>query len=260
MNANLSPRPEEFEQLLKLARAVVLVRYFGFEGETKSLAGMAADQGCLVIEDLAHAPFINELYSDFAVTSLPKFFPVTSGAEIWVAEGRRPDAVQRALTSHRQNPLRWQINLLLHKLRRRIHSPAAGDQAGALVYFQEPWLGKPASRKEMEEIARHDESEIIAARRSNYQRLDERLKNSSMGRSLYPGLGPGDTPYVYPFVLGDSAGFDRARNAGIPLFRWEELAPSTCETSRDYRSKLIQVPCHQDLSADNLDLIEATLS
>ena len=260
MNKDLSPNLDAFESQLKAARAVVLVRYFGFDGNIKNLAKRAREQDCLVIEDLAHAPFIGELHGDFGVTSLPKFFPVTSGAEIWIAQSRDSDALAQILSSHRQNPVVWQLDSILARLRRGLFArkPADTEEFGAFHYFQEAGLRESVPRGTLAEIARHDESVVIEARRRNYRLLSGLFKNSSIGCPLYPGLKRGEAPYVYPYILEDTHTFGRLRNAGIPLFRWEELAPSACEISAAYRSKLIQIPCHQDLSARDLSRIEAT--
>ena len=109
------------------------------------------------------------------------------------------------------------------------------------------------------ELARHDETGIINARRRNYRLLGKLFKDSDIGVPLYPELMPHEVPYAYPCILRDAGTFARIRNAGIPLLRWEELAPSACEISAAYRSKLIQIPCHQDLSVKDLGLIEATI-
>jgi perosamine synthetase len=260
MNPDLSPKMADFENQLKAARAVVLVRYFGFTGNTQELAILAREQGCMVIEDLAHAPFIEKLYGDFGVTSLPKFYPVTCGGEIWIAADRGAEALSHFLGDYRQSPLRWQLSLVLQKLRQRLpaESGEETDSTSTYTYFQEEGLREPLSARALAETGKHDANAVIVARRENYQFLGRLLEKSSIGSPLYARLGETDVPYVFPFILDDANTFDKIRNAGIPLFRWEELAPSACEVSADYRSKLIQIPCHQDVSDEDLGLIEAT--
>ena len=95
----LNPVPADFERLLDGVRAVVLVRYFGFDKSIAKNTKIAQNSNCLVIEDLAHAPFISELYGDFGVTSLPKFYPVRAGSEILAAESRSIEALIKKLQS-----------------------------------------------------------------------------------------------------------------------------------------------------------------
>jgi perosamine synthetase len=258
MNSDLSPKMLGFAASLKAARAVVLVRYFGFDGNIAALAEMAQAEGCLVIEDLAHAPFIDQLYGDFGVTSLGKFFPVEAGSELWISRARYCEALSEKLERYTRNSLLWKLNSTIRRLRRSYFVRPRDKIGGGQVfsYFREETLWMPLSARVLPEIARHNEAEVIMLRRKNYELLDRLFSGLAIGSPLYPALQAGDVPYVYPYKIKDTATFDKIRNAGIPLFRWEELAPSACEVSNSYRGTLIQIPCHQDLTVEDLSLIE----
>jgi hypothetical protein len=60
-------------------------------------------------------------------------------------------------------------------------------------------------------------------------------------------------PYAFPLLI-DAAGmgFHRLKMAGIPLWRWEDMAITDCAISRDYRLRVLQLPCHQELRAEEL--------
>ena len=83
--------------------------------------------------------------------------------------------------------------------------------------------------------------------------------NCSLGHLLMPDLEDHVTPYVVPFLLNNEAGFNYIRQQGIQIYRWEEIVPTTCVISNKYRSLLIQLPCHQDLTKQELDYIVAVL-
>jgi len=44
------------------------------------------------------------------------------------------------------------------------------------------------------------------------------------------------------------------------MWRWEDLAVTDCEIANKYRFSLIQFPCHQGLSDEQIDWMIATLS
>jgi perosamine synthetase len=148
----------------------------------------------------------------------------------------------------------WNVSEFYRKIRAKLSDVDASHQTsrGKFRYFDPDRVGEPMSRKDIKQIFRQDHARIAAARRDNYQVLDEFFKRSRLGQSLYPNLGPNDVPYVYPFLLKKAEYFDLIRNMAIPLYRWEEICPSGCEISNIYRSRLVQFPCHQDLSDDDI--------
>ena len=87
-------------------------------------------------------------------------------------------------------------------------------------------------------------------------------------RPLYPvdatparGLGERSVPYVFPAVLADAErAFPAIRRAGIALYRWEELAASECRVSASYRTRLVQLPCHQEIDANTMNQMSERLA
>ena len=79
---------------------------------------------------------------------------------------------------------------------------------------------------------------------------------------LFDRLPTGVVPYVFPLRV-DRPGrvFVRLKTDGVPLFRWERLwndeAARTDPLSARYATELFQLPCHQDLTDDDLDWIVA---
>lgn len=123
---------------------------------------------------------------------------------------------------------------------------------GAQARWASQWLFKRA-----------DHEGLAQRRRAAYQRWLQGLAGCRWMRPLYPQLLPGVVPYAMP-VLADAQGlaFDALRLAGVPIWRWEDLACEalqTCAVAHDYRRALLQLPCHQDLDDATLDALIATV-
>jgi dTDP-4-amino-4,6-dideoxygalactose transaminase len=43
------------------------------------------------------------------------------------------------------------------------------------------------------------------------------------------------------------------KQAGLPIFRWDDMAVSDCAVATRYRSQLLHLPCHQSLSERQMD-------
>jgi hypothetical protein len=53
--------------------------------------------------------------------------------------------------------------------------------------------------------------------------------------------------------------FAPIKRAYIPTWRWDEMARSFCTVAADYRLKLIHLPCHQDLSVEEITWLADTI-
>lgn len=259
MNADLSPCEKGLDDLLKKSKAAVFVRHFGLKAKAEEFSNLARSFNCLVIEDLAHTAFPTKIYGDYSVTSLSKFYPVKLGSDIYISSSRDSDLIERVLHKYRYNPILWHLASSL----RRVSSRFSGKESAhnnaetQYRYFNEFHLHEPLPHQVNKELLKHSSQEIAKARRSNYQTICRALEPSGLGRALYPELDSDTVPFAFPFLLDDSSGFELFRNAGIPLYRWEELAPTECAISKIYRSRLIQIPCHQDLTSDDICVISS---
>ncbi|NRA55974.1 MAG: DegT/DnrJ/EryC1/StrS family aminotransferase [Gammaproteobacteria bacterium] len=251
----LTPDFDFLSQNIEVNDAVVGIRYFGFDCEIKRLAQFCHQHNLLLIEDLAHAAFFEQLYGDVAVTSLIKFYPVTQGAEILLRSDNltigQYKQILTCLPDYRVSKVKqwW----------RRLYNKFSDKKVSSFRYFNQDKMSKNIADVTKSKICQTDKAKIVSARRSNYQYLATHLANSSWGELLMPELGDHVTPYVVPFLLHSEAGFSHIRQQAIQIYRWEELMPSACRISRSYRSRLVQLPCHQDLSPADLDCIVACL-
>lgn len=254
LNRDLSPDMSALKEQLTLADGIILVPFFGVSTGIAEYAELARQHNCIVIEDLAHAAHKKTLHGDYGVTSLQKFYPVSGGGELLIADSSVDDGVHQLWKKEHVGQWRWATqdisNRLRMKLSRAVRTvPASGHR---FIYFDPSRLGEPMSRKDASQLRMHDHARIAQRRRENYSKLDAYLSSSVLGEPLYSRLGADDVPYVYPFILKRSKYFDLIRNMAIPLYRWEEICPSGCATTDSYRSHLIQFPCHQDLTDDDI--------
>ncbi len=99
-------------------------------------------------------------------------------------------------------------------------------------------------------------SDIVEIRRKNYTRLIAGISGIENLQPLFPVLPDHVAPYMVPLLLNSGeSDFERLMREGIPIWRWEELAVSDCKVSQSYRLQLLQIPCHQDLDAAEIDWI-----
>jgi perosamine synthetase len=261
LNSDLSPDIDAMTAKLPAAEAIVLVPFFGFDQGIASHVQLAREYNCLPIEDLAHAAHSNTLHGDYGVTSLEKFYPVSGGGELLVADcvanTRVADWWQENYISH----WHWAVSeffrkALAKRARRRTVNKSSDSK---FRYFDPAKISEPMLRRDIDQIAKQDHIKIAAARRENYQQLDAYFCHSRLGRPLFTSLGANEVPYVYPFFLHKAEYFDLIRNMAIPLYRWEEICPSSCQTSALYRSHLVQFPCHQDLVEDDIQRLISKL-
>ena len=251
----LTPDFSFLTQHCKAEDALVGVRFFGFESAVKQLAQWCQQQNIFFIEDLAHAAFADEIHGDVAVTSLAKFFPVPAGGELLI----KPLSEHIAPLSRELNKLASDNTQKITALLRRIIHKLGIKQATSYRYFLANNVTKNISRHNLCQINNADSQAIAQARIENYHYLVKQISSSPYGKVLLPILAEGEVPYVIPFLLNDVEGFTHIRQQGIQIYRWEELAPSSCSHSQKYRELLIQLPCHQDLSRADLDFISAVL-
>ncbi len=261
LNDDLSPDIGVITDKLPTAKAIVLVPFFGFDQDIAGLAELARKHNCLPIDDLAHAAHSNILHGDYGVTSLQKFYPIATGGELLIANSVLDTRVVDCWHTSRIRPWRWLARESFTKIMMKLGGKGAIHRSSTdnFRYFDPSIVGEPMSHKDIRQISCQDHASIAAARRNNYQILDTFLGQSRLGQPLYSKLGPNDVPYVYPFILDKAEYFKLIRDLAIPLYRWEEICPSGCKTSDIYRSVLIQFPCHQDLTHQDLERLISKL-
>ncbi len=255
VNKDLTPDFSFLNKQVKTGDTVVGIRYFGFDCQIEKLAVFCLQNKSLLIEDLAHAAFFHKLYAGVAVTSLIKFYPVSQGGELLLSSSSSlveplANALKR-LPSNNVTMLKNFINKVITKF--------LPKKPNIYRYFLKKNCSRSINLDDLNVIGLQNQSEIILTRQKNYRYLIEKLGTSPWGQVLIPELPEKVTPYVVPFLLNNCDGFDHIRQKGIQIYRWEEMVFTTCAVSKKYRSTLIQLPCHQDLTRQDLDLIVTVL-
>lgn len=273
------------------ARALLAVHYFGFPQEMAALRAFCDARGLLLIEDCAHAFFGRfggrpvGATGDVAFASTWKFFPVTEGGCL-VARGpaaplRGPglryeakstmNALERAWAMGRLPLLRalfaplFGTKNLLRDLRKRraggAPAPTSDVPTGSLE-FDESWRGCRASWFTRFVLATADRGRIASLRRRNYALLLDGLHGLPDTAALFPSLPEGVVPYVFPLIVEDERVFPALKRRGVPIVRfgeflWEGVDERTCPVAAEYSRKVLQFPCHQEMTRRELDWIVA---
>jgi hypothetical protein len=279
--ADLSP---DFPALFSLAgkdgapvAAMVLTHYFGFPNALDEAERFCAGHGIALIEDCAHALYgragerLLGTVGSYATASVWKFLPARDGALLLDNTGGTP-------SSRPAQPLLAEVKALAailqgwrrHASRRHsmpaIDASALCEQAGLVAAQPKLQASEPGLKEFSPEraamtslrssrwISAHAAHERVAnRRRAHYLQWLEGMRSVPAVRPLFPHLPEGVVPYAFPLLI-DAAGmgFHRLKMAGIPLWRWEDMAITDCAISRDYRLRVLQLPCHQELRAEEL--------
>jgi len=274
-------------------RVMLATHYFGIPQPMSGVRAFCDAHRLALIEDCAHAFFgMSEgapvgSWGDFAIASLPKFFPVPEGGLILSAT--------HPLTGLELAPCSWRdeikaavdaieigvnhdcfpgLNTILggvfglkNWLRRRGHptdAPAdrGRENAKAAVEFRLDSLRSVVAARWIANSVH--QSRIVGHRRRNYAALASRLSRIDGARVLRADLPDTATPYVFPlYVDNPAASYQRLRSAGIPLFRWDEVWPGTPvldgDHGLDWAQRVFQIGCHQDLSLHDIETIATTV-
>lgn len=283
LEADLSVVQSAFEQRLAQGCShVLLVRFFGHSGQTEALLAQLQQAGIRTFDDCAHdlQAFLQpNQHADARICSLKKFIPSVDGGLLalkpafaatypkqlpppaWSTELKTLAArfkvslssiVQSALTRSSKMP-----PLTINKPTTAVaveKSPSVAVATG-FRYLQQIDRDRNCFRLTRWLLNHSNLSAIFASRQRHASQLLQALQHSSLGRPLWTAVQVEQealAPYVVPFLLHDAASFDWLRQQGLQIYRWEELAPTTCGVAAQYRSRLVQIPCQQNLTAAEL--------
>jgi hypothetical protein len=301
IDATGAPRFEALEGVnWSGVRAMIAVHYFGLPQPMAAIRRMCDERGIALIEDCAHAIFGESdgrpigNWGDYSIASLTKFFPVTDGGclasasraiengvaqqhtfsdefksfanviELGAKYGKLP-GVNRLLTAlffladalrgnggFNSNPLSDITNSQTGGTKFRLDA-ALGDSALRQASKWARWTVRTAARER-----------IVALRRKNYEQLAELLAGMPGTRVLQPRLPECAAPYVFPlWVDAPETTYQQVRKSGVPVFRWDEIWPTTPHVPGDrgleWATHVFQLGCHQDLGSGDLGRIAHAL-
>jgi dTDP-4-amino-4,6-dideoxygalactose transaminase len=277
--------------------AMLVAHYFGFPQSMRAVRELCDRHEVTLIEDCAHAMFgvadgkpVGS-WGDYAIGSLTKFLPVSWGgclasyrhpienhlryeAPLVQRMKKRLDAIEFAARHGRPIGVASGLRLLFDAknfLRRNPrHGPSlepttlpAADSE--LFRFDEASALTAPSQHIARVAGNVDRPSIVERRRRIYERLVRLVAPVPGMDILHRTLPATVAPYVFP-ILAEHPDevFRRARHSGIPVFRWNWLWPDTPEYNGDvgriWSRKLLQLPCHQDLTDTDIQRIAQAIA
>jgi dTDP-4-amino-4,6-dideoxygalactose transaminase len=53
--------------------------------------------------------------------------------------------------------------------------------------------------------------------------------------------------------------FFALKRLGVPIWRWDDMAVSDCAVAADFRLHLLHIPCHQELTPEQMNWMTGTI-
>lgn len=259
----------------------VVVRYFGFGQNNNEVIQFLHTRPVEIIEDCAHSLFrFVDHFSDSgkqvpdvsaSICSINKILPTIDGGALYLKQKYEAQLTHVGWAEEAKAcafllgipQLVAKLKSAFKKSEEQVLEQTTGvveKEDSRLRYFQPIDLASASYRHTKTIFCHSNLKDIRHQRRKNFDYLVENIRNPEIGSALFKQLNDDDIPYVVPFLLTDEKFFFDIRKKGIQILRWEEVAVSECQVSQNYRSRLIQIPCHQQLSTKQLNFIVNTLN
>lgn len=282
MLENLEPDFSALKQLVQdqPIKAMLLTHYFGFPNNTEAVNEFCCRHGITLIEDCAHAFYGQQSgkplgsVGQFSIASAWKFLPLRDGAVLidnrphssranysaslrpapFISELKAIASLVLNIASRHRRPTLSTVDFAALASQTRVLAAIPVPQAPEEVQFKGDYVDAHGLRVS-HWLARHAPHEqIIAKRRTNYLHWLDGMVGIEGVTPLFPSLPMDIAPYAFPLLVDtDGLAFHAFKLAGIPIWRWEDVATTTCPVSSRYRLRLLQLPCHQDLSSSEID-------
>jgi len=285
------------EQRFEGRVAMLAAHFFGLPIPLTEVRRWCDERNIVLIEDCAHAFFGNHAGTpvgatgDYAVASLPKFFPVLEGGMLasrrhrvaaqslpkpaWVFELKGAWNLFEAAAESGSGRVRSVATLASRVFARRgtaraAAAPSVAQEDVSPEQVRREGLSdellRPMRLRRLEAwlIEHSHRRRIEQNRRSNYQRLAQLLIARGV-QVLYPELDAGAVPYVLPVYVPDpDRTYGMLRAARIPAYRWDRYWPGAISTAEDLGRRwghhVLQLSCHQDLGPQDLRAVADLIS
>ena len=267
-------------------RAVLATHFFGVQFDFSDLRAACSEQNLALIEDCAHTMFglancgAIGSYGDYAIASPRKFLPIQDGGIFHSREGDycaepKPPGLRKELkalvnaleysSAYGRLGLLGSVVSLAIRARAKLSSGTGErwsaarrqDDVGAIIEKDVKHASAievlGLSHFSLRVINSLSIANVIAARRRNYDFMLDQLSSLAHGTPFLGSLPPEAVPYVFVMEI-DKPHITHAklRQAGVPVWRWDELDTDVCAWSNRLSQSLIQLPCHQSLSHNEL--------
>ena len=256
-------------------KALLATHFFGFVQPLDEVLAFCQSHGIYLIEDCCHcAPAVPETYSvgkrgRYSVWSPYKFYACEDGGTLLANKGatlpteskRQARLTQdlKAIARAASRLLGASASIGALSLSRRVadQSPMTGAKGlDRLVSMSQhsnqyqPAMEGCQSLASSRWVIRHTATgRLSAKRRHHFQQWVLAVAELPHCRALYPNLPDGCVPYMFPlYIEYPDMHFYALKRLGVPVWRWDDMAVSSCAVATDYRLHLLHLPCHQELS------------
>ncbi len=280
---------DDLEDLISYkSKAVIAVNYFGFIQNINDVRKTCDKHGLKLIEDCAHSLFGSTKNvpvgqtGDYAIGSPKKFFPVNQGGILT----SNNNYIQKD-PSKKYN-LRSEIHFIYNMIEKSL-------EYGRLWIFKPFifLVGKLRGQNKQDKIPEIEEISILPnnaneeyspehrgkqpaklsiflekhishhrifiKRRENYNFLVKALKNIQNITIPITEIPAGTVPYMLPIIIKNLEKFFPAiEDEAIPFQRFGQFlwqGSERCSVSQKYAATILQLPCHQEMSEDELEWI-----
>lgn len=265
--------------------ALLLTHYFGFPQAMDDLLLLCREAGIALIEDCGHCLFLPGesqrigLQGQYCISSPYKFFPIEDGGVLWAnSEAALP--AEPLETQGMAMEIKGTVRTLQQAMARAPTNDAgqyANDADPVTPYSkgEDPMHDSDApsthykaaseraqSLKLSRLLMRHTDTKRLARmRRSNYLDWLDSVGRLPNCKPLFAELPQNAVPYMFPLRIAQpEKHFYQLKRLGMPVWRWDDMAVSGCETARDFRTHLLHLPCHQELTSQQMRWMTSTVA
>ena len=271
----------------KRVTALLVTHFFGFPQPLQSLLAFCAKHDIALIEDCSHCLIVQPDASSlgrqgrYSVWSPYKFCPCEDGGVLWANHNAAMPSVQSRSAGLVQEIKGW-----AHVLQRLwtggplLDATSLDREIAALPDLSTPVCNDRLETAEtpsnqydpafegVESLAgsrwimgRTDITRITERRRTNYRQWAQAVASLPHCQALFPTLPDGCVPYMFPLLIDHpEIHFIALKYLGLTEWRFDSMAVSTCRVAMAYRLRLLQLPCHQELTPTQLTWMTAAVT
>lgn len=277
LNGDLTPAMDSIRAGLAASnqiRALIIPHYFGIEQPAavmRELADMCSSLAIMLVEDCSHAWQValrrapaSQAGSGHVVVASPyKFFACADGGTLWgnpaqlsIARPTRRTIVDEAkalkgMVGRSAVPALPAMRAGLANARGEEQVQFSDQPSGLYCRDLEDGASLASSRWVMR---RTRLSHVAQLRRRHYRAWADAVAGLRGGAALFSALAADCAPYMFPLLIAKpDPHFFELKQAGVPIWRWDEMAVSACPIAANYRLHLLHLPCHQGLNAAQMN-------
>ena len=267
----------------KRPAALLVTHYFGFTQALDELLVFCNESGIALIEDCAHCLFLPNnpartgLQGRYCVSSPYKFFPIEDGGVLWANQEaplppqplQAQGMVQEIKGLARAAQRAWRQVPLDAAIAHNAAANAVGAEGDDRLHDSEalsPYYDVSAEHTQALAVSRqllgHTDTELMSQRRrSHYRSWLQAVTGLPHCQPLFADLPQDTVPYMFPLRIDHpEKHFYQLKRLGVPVWRWDDIAVSSCAPAMDFRTHLLHLPCHQALTPEQMRWMTGTMA